>query len=111
MLCIHNFNYFTVRKNNILIIKFPIWTLRTSIKWTNYLTAHTQISNALCIITQQTENWNTGFGIIYQYNPQGYLSHVKTQNDQLIWQGQAYHAREQVTQTLPSDLPGSLYVL
>jgi len=48
----------------------------------------------------QTETWNTGFGIQNTYNQHGYLSSIKTSNNQLIWQPNAYNVRGQVTEYL-----------
>jgi len=48
----------------------------------------------------QTETWNTGFGIQNTYNQHGYLSSIKTSNNQLIWQPNAYNVRGQLTNYL-----------
>jgi RHS repeat-associated protein len=45
----------------------------------------------------QYENWHTGFGIRNVYNSYGYLSEVKTQDNETVWASPAYNARGQVT--------------
>ena len=72
----------------------------------NRITSHTETTGSESFTKTYTydsygrvqyENWHTGFGIRNVYNSYGYLSEVKTQDNETVWSSPAYNARGQVT--------------